>query len=909
MDYKFTLNLPKTKFSMKANLSNNENKILQIWTNTKIYKNNINKKTFILNDGPPYANGNIHIGHAFNKILKDFICKFKNLCSYNINFIPGWDCHGLPIELNVEKTVNVKNKNFRLLCKEYANTQITLQKKDFIRLGVIADWQNPYKTMDKEFEITILKSFTKMIKNNNIYLGIKPNYWCFECKSALAEAEVEYYEKKSNSIYFFTECINLNYLLKLFNLKKIGFIVWTTTPWTLASNEAIALNIKFNYTIFKHNNIGYIVTSNLLTYLIKLLNLKNISILKEVKATYFKNIQIKHPLKEKIITTVYSDHVKNDSGTGCVHIAPAFGYEDYKIGKIYNLPIINNISENGFFHENIENIESIQSKHYIEGNNIIINKLIEKNTLILNTFISHRYPHCWRHKSPLIFRTTNQWFLNVTNSNFKNKIFYLIDNYITWLPKYGNIKMKNMFKNRLDWCISRQRFWGTPIILFLNKNNELHPNTIDILKKSINLFKKFGSAFWYEKNVYTLLNIDKNEYSQIYDVLDVWFDSSAVYKYLIEYVPLKKLPHDICIEGSDQYRGWFQASLINSLLTCKIIPYKKIISHGFVLDNKNRKMSKSLNNVITPNDIINKYGADILRLWVASVNYTIDVNISDEIIHRICDAYRKFRNTFRFLISNIQTTNKNKFNNLNIISKLDIWILYQTYKLKKDIIYDYFCYNFHFVYKKLYIFCTNDLGIKYMDAVKDKLYTININSIFRISTEMTFFYILYNLLKLLAPIISFTTEEVWQYIPFKEKNTIFNLSFNTDFYIFYILKNIKIYNLIICNKLFKLKTLFNKKIELLKKNNIIGSSLETEIIIYANIYWENIIKIFSDEITMFMQTSSIKIKKNTVNSTYNDIDIKIIKTKNNKCERCWRRVISYITLKICKRCVKNIYFI
>ncbi|HFL8819548.1 MAG TPA: isoleucine--tRNA ligase [Candidatus Azoamicus sp. OHIO2] len=909
MEYKFTLNLPKTDFSMKASLSNSEVLTLKMWDNYFFYADN-NKRKFILNDGPPYANGPIHIGHALNKILKDFICKFKLLCGYNVNFIPGWDCHGLPIELNVEKQITNKNINFRKLCKNYANSQIIIQKKDFIRLGVFANWNSIYKTMNKSFEIVIIDSFIKMLKNNHIYLGYKPNYWCFDCKSALAETEIEYTIKSSDSIYIFFECENLKNILDEFNILKIGFLVWTTTPWTLPFNEAIALNENFKYSLITSKNIGYIINSELLVQVLEKIQITNYVILKHFNAKFFEKTIIKHPLYQKFVNIVFSDHVKNDSGTGCVHIAPAYGFDDYKIALKYKLPLINNIDTSGFFYDSVDEFKNL---YYLEANKKIMACLYTSNCLLHHEIVLHRYPICWRHKTPVIFRTTQQWFLNVTNKYIKNKLYYLIENFIDWIPEYGSYKMKSMFKDRMDWCISRQRFWGIPIMLFINKNNELHPLTFNILYKTLKFVKKYGTDFWYKLDVFKIFSIDKENYKKINDVLDVWFDSSVVYKYLNDTYSYK-LPYDLCVEGTDQYRGWFQVSLINSTLNLNQIPYKKIISHGFILDEKNRKMSKSLNNVISPHDIINKYGADVLRLWVSSVNYIIDINISNEIIARICDSYRKIRNTFRFLLANIYDFNTHDVIKIKDLFKLDLWILEKFYRLKNEILNDYYHYNFHLAYKKLYNFCINDLGIKYIDIVKDRLYVTNSYNKSRKYVQAIFFYIIYNLLKIFSPILSFTTDEAWNYLIFKDSACVFNSIFNIDFILFKYLKKNNIFNNLVLKKLFYLKDEINKSYETIRKNIKSGSLLEMIINIYCNNYWYNLINSVLINLNLFLQLSHInllkikQLKEKKINSNILGFYFILEKSAKIKCERCWYHTLIPSLIKLCNRCILNIYY-
>jgi len=909
MDYKFTINLPKTTFLMKANLSKMELNLISFWNNINLYNNQCNSRLFLLNDGPPYANGNIHIGHAFNKILKDFICKFKILSGYKINFIPGWDCHGLPIELNVEKKYSSKlNLNkFRQLCKHYALSQIKLQMISFKRLGILCDWQNHYKTLDKSFETSIIKSFFKILETGYLYIGYRPNYWCFKCTSSLAEAEIEYYNKESYSIYLF---FPINNILK-YNLSTIGFLIWTTTPWTIPFNEAIAINKKFNYLLISVNNTGYIISSNLYKTVLKKIGIIKYTIIDQLNESFFKNIKIYHPFYKKNITLVFSNHVRNDSGTGCVHIAPSYGYDDYKLALKYNLKIKNTINNKGFFYNTITMFANL---YYLNINIIVINLLIKNKTLIFKEFIIHRYPHCWRHKTELIFRTTKQWFFNINFNLIKKKMMYFSDNIIKWIPDNGITKMNAMLSDRFDWCISRQRYWGIPIILFLDCNDKLHPNTKNILNQSINFIKKYGTDFWYNCDVFNLFNINKNKYRKVSDVLDVWFDSSVVYRYMYDYYN-HKIPHDLCLEGNDQYRGWFQVSLINSVSNFSITPYKTILSHGFILDNKGRKMSKSLNNIILPSDIINKYGADILRLWASSVNYSHDITISNEILLRICDAYRKIRNTFRFLLSNLYDFNKIDILNYNNFSSFDLWILKRLNYLKNEILNNYYNFNFHLIYKKIYNFCVEDLGAKYLDIVKDTLYTYNYHSNNRKNIQVVFFYILYNLLKLISPILSFTSEEAWEKLNIKESLSIFKSTFNLDVIIFKTFNTFPILLFFYWLKLFFIKDIINKNIELNRKKYIIGTSLDINIFIFCNIFWFSLLNKFKTHLTKTFQVSSVNlILCNTYLPIFSKYKIKglffiINKSSYNKCERCWNKFLKNYNINICLKCLHNMYYI
>lgn len=920
MDYKFTINLPFTNFSMKANLIKKERFIADFWNKIKIYEKQKNRiKKFILNDGPPYANGQIHIGHAFNKILKDIIIKFKILENYEICFIPGWDCHGLPIELNVEKkTLNLKlfSNNFRELCKKYAEDQIEIQKNSFLKLGIIADWENFYTTMNKFFELSVINSLKDMFKKGFIYNGSKPVYWCFNCLSALAEAEVEYDFRQSKSIYFNFAFINgnfLNFIKFEYNLTNIYFVIWTTTPWTVPFNEAVALNFNNLYILIELDNVGYIIGSNTYLEICKKIGFKKYNILLFFNGNVINDTLLNHPIYKKKIRIVYSEHVKVDSGTGCVHIAPSYGYDDYKIALKYKLPIFNSIDDNGYSYKNVFKFEEL----HINNINFLVLKILNKNKkLLFIEEIKHRYPYCWRHKTQLIFRTTNQWFFNINKLYFKKKILDIVSNNIKWIPESGKTKMISMLNDRPDWCISRQRFWGIPLFFFIDDNGNVHPETEKIMDKIILLIKNDGCNFWYNSDVFNILNIDKKIYKKTTDVLDVWFDSSVVYKYISDFYKIN-LPFDLCVEGSDQYRGWFQVSLINSIANYNINPYKTILAHGFILDKFGRKMSKSLNNVISPNDVISKYGVDILRLWISSVNYHCDINLSDEILERVSEAYRKIRNTFRFLLSNLYDLEIINlfFKNFNLL-KLDIWIISKFCLLNKDIILDYSNYKFCQVYKKIYKFFIEDLGCKYFDLIKDRLYIALYDSIYRKSAQFVLFYLIFNLVKLIAPILSFTAEEIWTYIPLINKKSVFLSNFQSKIFLKKkITFNIK--NAIFWDKMFCLKNNLNKIFENFRNDQKMGSTLDIEMEIFCNAFWYNFLKFIKKELHFFFIVSKAKLnffkKSKFKNDNFlNGISIKLIKSKLEKCDRCWNRYHNYnylLNLKICNRCIFNLYYI
>lgn len=910
MDYRFTLNLPETSFSMKANLSLNEIDILKFWEKINLYDEKYcNKKIFVLNDGPPYSNGDIHIGHAFNKILKDIVCKFKRLDNFFVSFVPGWDCHGLPIELNVEKIIKkskflVSDSDFRTLCRKYAEDQINVQKISFIRLGVNASWNDFYKTMNFGFEASIVKTFRSLLENGYIYSSIRPVYWCFDCTSALADAELEYFDKQSDSIYVFFEIFDFENFFDKFYFPKVGFIVWTTTPWTLPFNEAIALNAKAEYVLVAYKEVGYIFDKKLLDFVVKKLCFNRIHVLHTFNANFFLNMRIVHPIYSKFVKVVLSDHVSSDSGTGCVHIAPGYGYDDYKVALKFGLPIQNKIDVNGYFYGDVEEFSSLNIK---DVNPTIILKLKEKNTLLLHESILHRYPHCWRHKSTLIFRTTNQWFLSVDNKLLRDKAISISKNFIKWIPENGKNKIIAMMCDRPDWCISRQRVWGVPIFLFVNKNDEsLHPRSLLILDEIIDIIKIEGTNFWYERDVFSYFNVDSNFYRKVIDVLDVWYDSSSVYEFILTKFSFLKIPFDLCLEGNDQYRGWFQSSLINSVANYGISPFKTIVAHGFVLDGFGRKMSKSLNNVISPNDVIKIYGADVLRLWVSSVNYSFDVSISEEILSRICESYRKIRNTFRFFLSNVYDFSpENDLICYADIFYIDKWILNKFVFFKNDLIKDFNEYKFYSIYKKIYNFCIDEFGSKYFEIIKDRLYLTRASSLFRLSCQSVLYYILYDFVKIISPILSFTAEEIWKNIKCVDNSvhlSIFDLKVNMFLNHLYF----NVIDFIFFDKLFYIKDCVNKIIEKFRHEFSVGSSLELRLIFYCNFYWFNFFKNVRDDLFLFFLVSNITYVLDFKNS---NIYFDVLRSELEKCERCWHRNVSFNNkLKICNRCVLNIYY-
>jgi isoleucyl-tRNA synthetase len=895
MDYKSTLNLPQTDFPMKGNLAQKEPKILKKWQEEDIYNqiqgSKQDKKPFILHDGPPYANGDIHIGHAVNKVLKDIILKSKSFSGFATPYIPGWDCHGLPIELNVEKKkgkagVKIDAKAFRTECRNYADKQVNNQKLDFQRLGVFADWENPYLTKDFKYEADIVRSLGKMIENNHLDKGYKPVHWCLDCGSSLAEAEVEHKEKTSDAI---------DVAFKVAENSVLGedafVVIWTTTPWTIPANEAVSIHPDFDYSLLKKDGKNYLVATDLVESLSEKYGIKYDNKLspKTFKGKDLEGIKLKHPIYEKQVPIILGEHVSSDSGTGCVHTAPAHGQEDYQVGLKYNLPVKCPVGGNGVF---LENTEKFAGEFIFKANASVIAELEKAGALMAHSKINHSYPHCWRHKTPVIFRATPQWFISMNKNCLQNKALEEINN-VQWLPQWGKKRIELMIENRPDWCISRQRFWGAPIPLFVHKQSgELHPETTSIIEKVAIEIEKNSIDGWFDNdNNYFGISDD---YEKINDTLDVWFDSGVSFNAVLNAREGLSVPADLYLEGSDQHRGWFQSSLLSSVAINGKAPYKQVLTHGFTVDGDGKKMSKSLGNVMSPQKVANSLGADVLRLWIASSDYTGEMTVSDEILKRSSDNYRRLRNTIRFMLAN--TTGFDKNTNLvdfeNMLD-LDKWILSKATEIEKQAIIDYENYNFHNIVKNITSFATNELGGFYLDIIKDRQYTCKEDSLPRRSTQSALYYLSQTLVRLLSPILPFTTYEASEFMD-NEENLFTQNWLNLDFK--FDSKSIEIAR--------EVSTEIKQKIEEMRREKIIGSPLDCNVEIHCgNEIFENLSK-FADELRFLFITSSATIIKS------DDFKIVVSASSFEKCERCWHKREdvgendSHPTL--CGRCVENV---
>ncbi len=923
INYKKTINLPKINFPMKGNLINKEPQIIKNWEKNNLYnkirKSKKNKKKFFIHDGPPYANGKIHIGHAYNKILKDIILKYKNLMNFDTPYIPGWDCHGLPIELEIQKKYkkkikSIKNiKKFKYKCIKYVKKQIKIQKKDFIRLGVIADWKNYYQTMEFKTIANTIYTLKKIIKLKLIKRKKKPIHWCLKCNSSLAEAEIEYKNKKSTAIYIYFKLhlsqkknFKKKFFKKKIKKKNIYFVIWTTTPWTIPGNCAISIHPNIKYSIIENNKNILLLSKKQKKNILKKINI-NYKTIKEIKGKELTSFFVIHPISKKKTPIILNKKIINKTGTGIVHIASEHGEEDFILCKKNKINGLNVINKNSKYikYKYIKNLEKYKLKK-IEK--IILKNLIKKKKILLKENIIHKYPHCWRHKTPTIFRTTSQWFININNKKFKKKILNSIKK-VKWNPLWGYKKIKNMIINRPDWCISRQRYWGTPIPIFINrKNNKIHPKTLKLIDLIIPKIKKYGPNYWLEIKP-KKFNINNKKYKKVLDVLDVWFDSGSTCNTIMNKNFLKIKNHiDLYLEGSDQYRGWFMSSLIINTAINNCAPYKKILTHGFIVDKEGKKMSKSLKNSISPHTIINKYGADILRLWVASTKFTKEIHISNNIIIQISEKYRKIRNTIKFIISNLENFNpKKKIVPPKKMVLIDKWIIHKAKETQYKIISLYENFKFYKVTKKIFKFCNLYLSSIYLDIIKDRKYTIKKDTLPYLSAQTTLWMLIETIVKWISPILSFTAEEIWKYIP--RKKTIFIYEETWFNKLFYIHKNNNI-NIKIWNKLIKIKKYLNKKIELLKYKKKINSTLETKIVLYLEKFFFKKIQKIKPELKFFFLTSKLNIKKDNNLNKKNFFKIKCKKNTGKKCQRCWHYTNNLINNKhyinICKRCIKNI---
>ena len=910
-NYRDTLNLPETQFSMKAGLPQKEPEILNFWHQNDIYKKirekYIDSELFLLHDGPPYANGAIHLGHSVNKILKDITIKYKTLKGFNAPFIPGWDCHGLPIELNVEKKHGknsdlVQDKeSFQKACKEYAETQINNQMDDFKRLGVFGDWENSYKSLDSSFEAEIIRSLGTIYDAGHLEKGEKPVHWCQVCSSALAEAEVEYMNKISKSIdvAFYVKDESMESLKKIFNLNEINdvaFVIWTTTPWTIPSNVAVCVSESLKYSLIEVDNSFFVIASDMFDECMSRWS-KAGNRIAECQGKDLEMLSLQHPFIDRDSIVLLGDHVTTENGTGCVHTAPAHGLDDHFICKKYNVETFKALNNRGLFKDDFDFIAGLPP---IKADEKIIEKLQKGNMLINVEDYDHSYPHCWRHKFPLIFTSTPQWFISMNKNDLLKKAKNFV-NKVNWEPGWGLQRIESMLDDRPDWCISRQRNWGVPITLVVNKDSgEIHPDQSNLFGIFADLIEKDGISAWDKVDLSDYID-DANDYIKITDSLDVWFDSGVTHAAVSAKRFSKDIVADLYLEGSDQHRGWFQSSLLTSIAMSGNAPYKSVLTHGFVVDENGKKQSKSLGNVVSPQKVWDSLGADILRLWVASTDFRSEMVASDEILKRTSDQYRRIRNTFRFILGNLNDFSEKDATEVNKLVELDKWIINSVIDLEKKVLNYYDSYSYHRAVQLIHNFCVNELGGTYLDITKDRLYTSKKESHARKSCQTSLCFVLNKLVRLVAPVLSYTAEEIWQStnILNSEVTSVFLSTFNENYD--------EIDSQISkeeWTRIFEIKEQVNQAIETLRNENKLKGSLDAIVKISAKDQDKKILDKFNDELHFLFITSEAKTIKGK------KLEIEISSSKHEKCIRCWHKDVSVGTDKkhneICNRCIENI---
>jgi isoleucyl-tRNA synthetase len=927
-EYKSTLNLPQTDFPMKANLAQREPEILKKWQEIGLYtllrQASRGRPKYVLHDGPPYANGDIHIGHAVNKILKDIIVKAKSLSGFDSPYVPGWDCHGLPIEHAVEKKIGkpgtqVNPAEFRVACRKYAQEQVERQRDDFIRLGIVGDWQHPYLTMDFRFEADIVRSLGRIVAAGHVYQGFKPVHWCIDCGSALAEAEVEYQDRTSPAIDVRFEAVDpADFVSRLERVPghegkgPISVVIWTTTPWTLPANQAVALHPKLDYVLVEYaGNAGperLLIADALLKDVMGRYGIESYHVVARVQGSALEGVRLRHPFYKRDVPVVLGEHVTTDAGTGAVHTAPGHGLEDYVVGQQYKLPVESPVGGNGCF---LPNTELFAGEHVFKANDHVIETLKAHGKLVHAAALQHSYPHCWRHKTPIIFRATSQWFIGM--DGLRAAAMKAIDE-TKWIPDWGRARIEGMVSNRPDWCISRQRAWGVPIALFVHKESgKLHPDTPALIETVAKRIEQKGVDAWFELKAQDLLGADAANYDKVDDTLDVWFDSGVTHACVLERRDELQWPANMYLEGSDQHRGWFQSSLLASVAMKGRAPYREVLTHGFTVDAKGRKMSKSLGNVIVPQKVIKTLGADILRLWVASADYSGEISISDEILTRMADSYRRIRNTARYLLANLDGFDPAQALPGDQLLALDRWALQKTKQLQKEILEAYDAYNFHLIYQKIHQFCVVELGGFYLDVLKDRMYTMPRTSRGRRSAQTAMFHMLEAVVRWLAPVLSFTAEEIWSYMPGKRGTSVFVETWHTAWPTIVEQDGMTSQ---FWDEILVVREAVKQELEKLRIAGGIGSGLDAEVDLYCTPEIASSLSKLKDELRFVFITSYARVHaaesapSDSVATQLSGLKLKVSASSHAKCARCWHRRedvgMHADHPALCGRCVANI---
>jgi isoleucyl-tRNA synthetase len=910
-DYRKTLNLPDTTFPMRGDLARREPGWIEDWQQRKLYQRireaSSGRPKFVLHDGPPYANGDIHIGHAVNKILKDIVVKSKTLAGFDAPYVPGWDCHGLPIEHQVEKVhgKNIAPAEFRRLCREYAGEQIERQRKDFIRLGVLGDWGDPYRTMAFQTEADIIRTLGRVHRNGYLYQGAKPVHWCLDCRSALAEAEVEYEDRTSPSIDVAFKLVDNAPLAKGLRFthiyEPVYAVIWTTTPWTLPANQAVAVHADIDYVLVKFSAGLFVLAKDLAESCLARYQVDKSEVVAEFKGALLEGMLLEHPFFDRSVPFVLGEHVTLEGGTGLVHTAPAHGLEDFEVGMLYKLPVDNPVDDAGLFRESLPVVGGLS---VWKANPVVIEELKTQQKLVRVEDYRHSYPVCWRHKSPIIFRATRQWFIGMghgSGATLRDIAQQAVDD-TAFFPAWGRARLEAMIGNRPDWCVSRQRSWGTPMALFVHRETgELHPRTEALFEEVARRVEKDGIEAWFALSEEELLGDEAKTYRKVPDTLDVWFDSGSTHVGVLERRADLAKPADLYLEGSDQHRGWFQSSLLTGCAIDGRAPYKALLTHGFVVDGNGRKMSKSQGNVIAPQKVMDTLGADILRLWVASTDYSGELSISDEILKRVVEGYRRIRNTLRFLLANLDDFDPEK-DALPPSEWLDIdrYAIQMTARLQAQLAADYERYEFHLVAQRLQTFCSEDLGGFYLDILKDRLYTTGKDSAPRRAAQSALHHIAHSLLRLMAPVLSFTAEEAWPVLTKREGDSVFLHTWAT-------LPDAGADVLARWDRLREIRSEVQRRLEEKRASGAIGSSLQAEVSIKAVGEGYDLLAGLGDDLRFVLLTSSARVAR----GDGDPLDIAVEASGHRKCDRCWhyRADVGHDAghPEICGRCTSNLY--
>lgn len=927
-DYKETLNLPHTEFPMKANLAQREPAMLDRWNEMDLYRRigekNAGKPKFILHDGPPYANGELHLGHAINKTLKDIVVKSRQLSGFDAPYIPGWDCHGLPIEHNVEKKKGkagqkISYAEFREACRVYASKQVEIQKEGFIRLGVLGDWENPYLTMNFKTEADIVRALGKITANGHLVKGYKPVYWSVVGASALAEAEVEYQDKQSFAIDVRFAVVDRDAVVEKFaveaSAEPLSVVIWTTTPWTLPSNQAVTLHAELDYALVRcdlgQGEESLILAKDMVAGIMQRYGCEDYEVLGETVGASLENQLLQHPFVERQVPLILGEHVTTEAGTGAVHTAPDHGVDDFNVGRQYGLGTLNLVDENGIF---IDAAGEFAGEHVYKVDEKVIERLVTNKALVKQEIITHSYAHCWRTKTPLIYRATPQWFISMSEKGLLGTALEAVKG-VQWIPEWGEARIELMLKGSPDWCVSRQRTWGVPITLFVHRETqELHPRTSELFEQVAVLIEEKGIEAWFELEASDLLGEEAADYEKVTDTLDVWFDSGVSHFSVVNRREELQYPADLYLEGSDQHRGWFQSSLKTAIAMYGTAPYKEVLTHGFFVDAEGRKMSKSLGNTVAPAKIFQQYGADVLRLWVAATDYRGEMTVSDEIFKRVADSYRRIRNTCRFMLSNL-----NGFEPATDVLpagqllELDYWVVRRCQLLQQEVIKHYHEYNFLNVYQKLHNFCVIELGGFYLDVIKDRQYTTQTDSLPRRSTQTAMYHILEMFSRLLAPVLSFTADEIWQNIPGERSESVFLSDFAASLDL---LPESEEFSDAFWQQVMLVKSAVNKELEARRAAKEVGSGLSAEVDLYCDEKLAKLLSRLGEELRFVLIVSRASIAAldeappEAAVSELASLKLAIRASGHDKCERCWHHREDVGTVashpSLCQRCVDNV---